>query len=450
LLDNAPAAAKLLGLKSHAFLKRLAQGKILSNGRPLAHTPALPERTRYLKADGTWGREATFLHSDVEAAHLVGRPAPWNKLPPLPPDGMDASEAATLARVSRDAIRNWCQWDPHPLLGRKIRSGKARDKHGRPVQVSRADIEEIVKVLDHPRNVSIPGYAGTWVAEGIYRDSKGLWYTNLYLQQRWGILKTQLSPLQKRGQLQTQDVVWPSRKMIRMVGKLPGVVIVNHDAGVEKILQRRGLSVRPKLKTGEWLDQYKIWNDAEGHWYSTKWLADRTGRRIGQIHNWIRDGRVINGRRRLLTKFQKIQRDFIAKKGGAKGSPVPVFHESEVWPFLGEQTDQQSEQATPLANGIPPQSVKKERGRSGRKHDKRSLRIQCFCYLERQKTPATKMATICRKLGELFGVDSPINTNADVRTYKNRWLNYKQKNPIKAADIEAEPFPETLINHAEN
>src|SRR5262249_14434662 len=149
------------------------------------------------------------------------------------------------------------------------------------------------------------------------------------------------------------------------------------------------------------------------------------------------------------TKVQKIQRDFVPRKGGAKGSPVPVYHESEVWPFLGEEVDRPV-QVTPSPNGITAQPEKKAPGRSGRQHDPRSLRIQCFCYLEREKTPPTKMPTIRRNLAHIFGVDSPINVDADVRKYKNRWLHYRQKNPARAAVIEAEPFPEILRKYAEN
>jgi hypothetical protein len=127
------------------------------------------------------------------------------------------------------------------------------------------------------------------------------------------------------------------------------------------------------------------------------------------------------------------------------------FHEQEIDDFLGKQQPGNgdgvsAEQTTQATNG----QQKPTRGKSGRKHDQRSLRIQAFCYLEREKTPPVKMATIRRKLGEIFGVDSPINTNADVRIYKNRWVKFRQKNPTDGAGIEAEPFPETLINYAEN
>jgi hypothetical protein len=97
-----------------------------------------------------------------------------------------------------------------------------------------------------------------------------------------------------------------------------------------------------------------------------------------------------------------------------------------------------------LAQPVP------KRGQPGRKHDPCSLRIQCFCCLEREKSPPTKMPTIRLILQKIFGVDSPINANGDVRAYKNRWINYRLNHPEEANKIEVEHFPQTLENYAKN
>jgi hypothetical protein len=88
--------------------------------------------------------------------------------------------------------------------------------------------------------------------------------------------------------------------------------------------------------------------------------------------------------------------------------------------------------------------------RAGRKHDPRSLRIQCFCFLEREKSPPTKMPTIRRTLEKILNINCPITNDRDVRVYKNRWRDYRKKYPQEARVIEAEHFPEILENYGKN
>jgi hypothetical protein len=181
--------------------------------------------------------------------------------------------------------------------------------------------------------------------------------------------------------------------MTRISGKLPGAVIVNHDQDVQEILRRRGAFVpgaKPP-KTGDWLHKYTVWRDADGLWFSSAWLAERTGFHVAHTSKWRREG--------LLTRTRKVPKDFVGRKGGG-GGPILLHHDDEVSALLRKPT----ESSINGTGGAIHEKVSVKgtrRNLRGPEKADQTIQIEDHCY-DALKAGKKKRNTIAREVREKF------------------------------------------------
>ena len=231
----------------------------------------------------------------------------------VPPDGIyfNAATASNGITLLRSAVLT-----PHPLFGRRIAFGLGKSRVPRwgagggtqkqiNLLISDADVATLADFMEKPFNRPIPGHTGQWLAHGIYRDERGLWFTDSYLRERHRLYTT--TWYRTHGWRKWQKVFYAWPRKAKGKSKVLGELTVSLDDDVQRILRRRDDKQKPDEKPqGEWLEKYRIWRDADGLHYSSSWLHDETGLRWAAI--WHRCGLMVHiepGRksRRSLDKW---------------------------------------------------------------------------------------------------------------------------------------------------
>jgi hypothetical protein len=193
----------------------------------------------------------------------------------------------------------------------KLADGRVRRRLGH--FVSTADVQKCVDALEDPYQ-RFPGMRGQFISPGIFQhDDAGICFTDGYLQAhtREYLFKPGRSAsapnyLEK---LEWFEVTWPGGR-----GGSDGWGIrVWSQRSLVKLVERR----KGRVDGGHWLEPGYLWQDAEGLWYSTKWIAERLC---------------------LSHKHVERMRGTLCKRvplpGGIGTSPW-VHHESETRPLLG-------------------------------------------------------------------------------------------------------------------
>jgi hypothetical protein len=247
-------------------------------------------------------------------------------LGPPPDDGVRLSVLEKEFKKRSQLLELWCTWDPHPALGRRIRTGWGEatyvHKNGRVIRwrgvlASRSDMGKCVEASKSPLLRRFPGNPGEWMAEGIFQhDDKRLFFSRAYIKKhndRFHIDVDELSQSYYRKRVDELQVTWPRR------GEWRWRLFVNSADSLARLNEWRA----GKLDNGLWLVPGELWTDAEGLWYSSSWLDKTFGSPPGTNHRSLkfRD-------RGLLTRFKELPR-------GGKRRAVIVHHEDEVRPLLG-------------------------------------------------------------------------------------------------------------------
>jgi hypothetical protein len=223
-------------------------------------------------------------------------------------DGITVRQAVTTPGLpfAEITLKTWCL-KPCPLLGRILRHEcrGSCDRFGRAHQdtlfISRSDLDEIVKAADNLLNHPVADNGGQWIAEGIYQDSQGLWYTSGYLKKKvfadvvspntwFAWVKNpcpHLDPKANGGKIHTQKVTGPTSRSNRLWGAVDNVFWQND---VKQILERRTshkARVTPPGKNGEWLTA-DIYQDADGLWFTPEKAVARYCISDAAIRYWRR------------------------------------------------------------------------------------------------------------------------------------------------------------------
>jgi hypothetical protein len=189
-------------------------------------------------------------------------------------------------------IREWCEWETHPALGRPLRCGigpfvviacDGQHRRRRGLLVSRADAEECVAALKSPLHRWFPGNPGVWIAAGIFRHDDGrLFFTARYVYEnraKFGMPKWTLQLPVYRKRLEVLNVVGPCRLCHER-----WTVPVFSEASLAHLAERR----EGRVDGGSWLAINEIWRDAEGLWYSSRHIARQVGRPVSHMHSVLR------------------------------------------------------------------------------------------------------------------------------------------------------------------
>lgn len=270
-----------------------------------------------------------------------------------PPDGVPVDQLARELEFDGSVIRNWCAMETHPALGRRIRSGIGpytftsgnRQIRWRGLLASRADVTECVQAVKDPLHRRLPGNPGVWIEDGIFlHDTDGVFFTEKYIrgQERYGLRGVAL--YQSR-HIKPLRVTFPGREKW---GRL-----VFSSAALDRLVERR----RGKADGGEWLIPGDIWQDGEGLWYSSRLIARRLGRKIGEMHRLLR-GKWPS----VSVRYKEVP----PPAGAHKGGPPMVHHERDIRQLLGIASP--TNVSSPAQPATPPQPRKKV----GRPKGKRS------------------------------------------------------------------------------
>jgi hypothetical protein len=319
----------------------------------------------------------------------------------------------------------WCNWPSHPLLGRPINYGVTSFRWRAPWHASYADIKLIREIIDHPLNRKLPGNSGVWIASGIYRDDKGLWFTNAYIWENHKIRWATLKPWHEKGLLQHQEPIWPSEWMHAEPGKAPGALIVNFDGDLQKILADRK---QPSRTVGEWLSKYTLWRNERGLWVSRVWIGQRIEELTGKKQN---DG-VLRRKLRELVEEGRLT-PIAAPKEYKKDrrhvrNPVKVYLESEVNEHVfGEKPITltiTARTAEPIAANTTPANFVGDSPIQVFDYDKNTMTFYEWCYIEYRVKDAKSQ----------FPNLAPTQDNV-ITTYANRYAERTKvpKKPDEAA-----------------
>jgi hypothetical protein len=208
-------------------------------------------------------------------------------LGPPPDDGVRLSVLEKEFKKRSQLLELWCTWDPHPALGRRIRTGWGEatyvHKNGRVIRwrgvlASRSDMGKCVEASKSPLLRRFPGNPGEWMAEGIFQhDDKRLFFSRAYIKKhndRFHIDVDELSQSYYRKRVDELQVTWPRRGEWRW-----RLFVYSADSLARLNEWRAG-----KLDNGLWLVPGELWTDAEGLWYSSSWLDKTFGSPPGTNH----------------------------------------------------------------------------------------------------------------------------------------------------------------------
>lgn len=265
--------------------------------------------------------------SDVEKVCESGNTRMTAESAPAPADGEPVGKLAKEFGVDDEAIRGWCNWKKQPVLGRKMLSGigpyiietsDGKQRHWRGLLVSRADVKACVEAKQNPLNRKFPGVPGKWLADGVFvHDDGRFFFTERYVYDNkptFGMSERSLCVPVYRARLEVLKAVWPE----------PGsrdswTLLVYSRDSLERLRDRRA----GREQNGCWLVNGSIWSDKEGLWYSSKFIADKTGKSIRSMFHLLRSSG-------LTSRFKDVP---LANKKG--GRPPTVHHESEANSLLG-------------------------------------------------------------------------------------------------------------------
>jgi hypothetical protein len=315
-------------------------------GRPLTTTD-LPHRV------GGRGINRLYLKAEIDASKdsiLSGADYRCNKRRekrigiPLA-DGISIAEVKRLHPDfphPRLSIPQWC-CSPDPLLGRKFgfefrKRSFGMNLHDIALYVSKADVQEHMEIVENRLNRVLPGNKGIWIAEGIYQDAEGLWYTAEYLERTYGltrgnfshwtqVLMIGLDPNVNEGKLRKQEVLRVCAHKKRGL-----MTDVFHDGDLRAILARRGVNVLPsdeQCSAGEWLVAGRVYHDAQGQWFSFKCAQDTCNvsrnfivTKIGKVHPAL-DPSINHGQPRVIER----DKDYAKNGGPAK---IQLIHSDDL------------------------------------------------------------------------------------------------------------------------
>ncbi len=287
--------------------------------------------------------EAVRRHKDATPtctrARLLGDDPP-------PHDGVPVNSIARELDVDNELIRRWCQWDPHPGLGRKMRSGvgpytitertTGKQLQWRGLLVSRSDAEKLVAMVKQPAYKQIPGNPGEWIADGIFRHDDGrVFLTGGYAlnhKDRFGLWRGAFGRSLVRGDARDRkgESAAPVASLLVI---LPGSRCPNNGRWRVRVYAEAdmlALAHRRTHKTdGDWTIDNELWRDAEGLWFSRKHLCRIVpGARADTfLREYEQTGR--------LTRRKYVP---LVRRGGAhdgkRSARAVVYHESEALPLL--------------------------------------------------------------------------------------------------------------------
>jgi hypothetical protein len=350
----------------------------------------------------------------------------------------DAASIVTLAqelRVPEPTLRHWLTWSEHPGLdwerreklaitpAKAIRQAQAsftrddgREYFG--TVVSRADVESVVAVIRNPCHKRFGGNPGEWIAEGIFRHdatpetASELCYTAAYVMQQ----------PEKFGQYGYSTFQDNLRRLAKLVVRFPtpganvrGIwtIAVYREGSILRLSTWRNGAV--DVHSGEWLLPATvglIWKDAQGIWYSSRFIKEQTGKSAGNLRT--------TG---ILTRFKEAPRS--SKLEASKsGTPHLIHHEDEVRPLLGLPVNARSETAADPAGQADSLSTLRDFARSNLKGKQRQV-IEALCKGRGELT--------LQALAEQVGWEIPCDNAFNQTRIK---LNAK----IKRADWKLERF----------
>jgi hypothetical protein len=236
--------------------------------------------------------------------------------------------------ISDQRIRNWLRWPSHPALGRRIQSligpytletHRGQRRRIRGLLIARDDLAEAIAAAGDPLHRRFPGVPGEFVGPGVFQHDDGrLFYTQRHVDthaQRFGIPR---KILDLPSSLRVVD-------RLRAVYPMPGGRSGQWSVWVYSESTLTALRARKDGKSGDgdgcWLAN-GIWQDSQGQWFSSAWIAERIGRPGDKHVGWtLRD---------LLSRRQLVPRPTRYWKGRRmRGPSMAVYHESEALRFVG-------------------------------------------------------------------------------------------------------------------
>jgi hypothetical protein len=300
------------GLSFYVLKKLIAEEKVR----------AWPGRRRRIFVSDSDCRRFARSHDSRQRANISAPP---------PADGKPVDFLVRTFDLTDPTIRRWCAWKIHPALGRKLGSGigqytitekGGRERRCRGLLASENDFATCVDAIKHPLHRRFPGNPGVWIAKGIFQHDDGrLFFSDAYIAENskaFGLNRGQLLSQQRYSKMvDALKVIWPTQGGYGQ----PWTSTVYSSESVQKVLDWR----EGKADGGHWLIRGELWQDSDGIWYSTKFIATQLAKSltaIGQLR-----------RKRRLTRYKTVPNGQHRRRHG--GALVVVHHESEVRRLLG-------------------------------------------------------------------------------------------------------------------
>jgi hypothetical protein len=222
----------------------------------------------------------------------------------LPSDDIiDVLQAVRDFGFAPASLYRWC--DTCLFLGRSL-THEFRDcqrASGRispdVLHVSRKDLQMIRRMLEQPFGWKLPRNRGVWLANGLYQDTEGLWFTprrlaslhqvNYRQWEKWVLTGHPAFPLdENHGKPRSQQVYWPSQKNTH-----DGNVLLIHETAANRILDWRRISTPTGQlpgHNGAWLSE-DVYRQADGSlWAMDKWIQRSRGKSTGYARHWHKKG----------------------------------------------------------------------------------------------------------------------------------------------------------------
>lgn len=335
-----------------------------------------------------------------------------------PADGEPIPKLARELGVSTNTVNHWCDWKWHPALGRKIRSGfgpyeVAVRGQGSPRRLrgrlaSRADLAACVAAMKSPLHRQFPGNPGVWIARDLFRHESGcLYYTRRHVEGNRtafdvGIWTLARLPRDHPGRLQ---VIYPAEG--GWMGQWRRIVYA--ESLLSCLADRR----KGREGAGYWLDDGDTWKDEGGVWYSSKFLAKKTGVAPNNVSKAFRS----SGR---IKRFKNVPPP-AAPAGAsrlARSGVWTVHHAADVHLLLGIGGGASTGGAATAAGTGP--AVK---GKAGRKPDPAVEEVLRYCY--ERWSAGHKLASIRSGATSLYGVRAP-KEDSHVFLYAKRYAERKE------------------------
>jgi hypothetical protein len=312
---------------------------------------------------GPWADPDAALQKYLDLLDLLnqeddlraGRQPDVRRAPPA--DGVALSALARELHVSRSALDEWCEWEVHPALGRKVNSGVRPPvleqgigkRRFRWLLMSRADAQACVDALRDPLFRRFPGNPGVWIAaerpgfKAVFKHDDGrLFFSKALVEHRVKLPMMSLSKPVYRDKLEHRNLVYPG--VCNSLSQQRWRIDVFSEDSVEDLLLWRS----GKVSDGCWLISNDLWHDSEGNWFSSMYIARRLGIPPNNMSHYRCDGRY-----ECLMRRKRVPRDPGDGERRPSGGSIMVHHESEVLPLLGLPFAPPIAAALPDADGSP-------------------------------------------------------------------------------------------------